>query len=1344
MLCTALFFWYIRTESFQALVRRRFVAEVERVTGGRAEIQSFHTVPLRLQVEVRGLTVHGLELEGEAPLMQVDQIVARIKVISLFRTNFGFHEVIVDHPVVHLKLSADGIANLPMPRLPHVYERTPVEQLFSLSVNQIEIRRGELLWEDQKLPLELAARDVSLRMDYAFLRNRYDGQLLVGKVDTAMLDYRPFAWMGTLAFSLGPTFVDVKSLVVSSGKSRVSASGRISDFRHPAFIGNYEARIDLGEIGAIARQSSLSSGLAEVKGKAEWGISQQGSSGRVVVRDVSWHNGTMSITRASLNTEFFLDPTVLRLSKIQASVWGGSVTGQALVRGWRSSEIFGGAGEPEMLHTAMKDEKTVANGKIGKRHAPETAGGMVELHLQNLSPDEIAESLSTPVHPLGRFHPVGSVSGSMTAQWQKTVRDAGVEFSLESAPPGRAGYGQVPVTARAQGAYRGSTGALELSQFKLTTPSTSVEAAGLLTQTSSLRVTATTSSLDEWGPLVAALGGPARLPVSLGGNASFRGMVGGSLLTPAVNGELTVRDFTVILPGAAHAPASPQPFDSFSASVAASSRELTMHHANLQRGDLSADFDGTVALQSWKWTPGSLFHLNLKLQGANLASLEAIAGYHFPVTGKVDVVAEASGTQSNLKASGQFHILDASFYSEPVSRMDSKFTLEAGQLSLNDLRLVRENGELTGEAAYKPADRSLRLDLVAKNIELASVRQIQTPELAVDGIADFTLKVQGSVDEPAIEAHLHAQRLSFDKERSGDFDADFATQGRELKIIGKSSFTHGTLNVSGKVGLEHGYPLAVMFSMDHLDLDPLWVSYLQGRLTGHSSVGGTLLMSGPMLEPAQWTLDGKLNDLSLDVEYAKLRNQGVATFRSERQSVRIDPFRLVGDGTDVTVQGTMDFSGARKLDMSAKGNLDTKMADSFVPDLAASGIVTVDVHVGGTMDEPFPQGRIQINDGAASYAGLPSGLSELNGSLMFSQGRFFIESLHGRTGGGTLEFKGDAAYFQHTFNFNLMVVGKEVRLRYPPGVSSTADATLHWVGTTTASTISGDIVVNKLAVTPGFDFSSYLARSRPLGSLVPAESPLYGVKLDVRVSTAPELQMKTAQARLSGDADLHLRGSLAIPAVLGRVDILEGDATFNGTRFHLERGDITFANPVSIEPQVNLQASTRVRNYDINLIVTGKPTQTGGVAVNYRADPPLPQSDIISLLALGRTNQEAEQLQQQSVQSQLGGDASALLLTQALNSAITSRVQRLFGVSRIKVDPQGVNTDTNALARGPQVTIEQQFANNLTLSYSTNVAQSAQQIIRGEYYFTRNVSAVGTRDRNGVVSFDVRVRRRKK
>jgi translocation and assembly module TamB len=249
------------------------------------------------------------------------------------------------------------------------------------------------------------------------------------------------------------------------------------------------------------------------------------------------------------------------------------------------------------------------------------------------------------------------------------------------------------------------------------------------------------------------------------------------------------------------------------------------------------------------------------------------------------------------------------------------------------------------------------------------------------------------------------------------------------------------------------------------------------------------------------------------------------------------------------------------------------------------------------------------------------------------------------------------------------------------------------------------------------------------------------VKMDVAVRTAPELQMKTAVARLSGDANLRLRGSVARPSVLGRADILEGDANFNGIKFRLERGDITFANPVAIEPQINLQATTHVRNYDLDVTVTGTPDR---INVNYRSEPPLPKSDIIALLALGRTSEESEQLQQQSGQTVFTDEASNLIINQAINSTVSSRMQKLFGVSRIKIDPQGLTTETNPTARGPQVTIEQQFANNITLTYSTNVSQSSQQIIQGEYYVNRNVSVVGTRDQNGVVSFDIRVRQRKK
>src|SRR6202007_3478644 len=164
--------------------------------------------------------------------------------------------------------------------------------------------------------------------------------------------------------------------------------------------------------------------------------------------------------------------------------------------------------------------------------------------------------------------------------------------------------------------------------------------------------------------------------------------------------------------------------------------------------------------------------------------------------------------------------------------------------------------------------------------------------------------------------------------------------------------------------------------------------------------------------------------------------------------------------------------------------------------------------------------------------------------------------------------------------------------------------------------------------------------------------PLNNVKLDIHVVTAPELQMRTAIARLSGDADLRIRGSAGRPAVLGRVDILEGQATFHGTRFPLERGDITFANPVAIEPQMNLQATTHVRNYDLDITVTGTPDRLN---INYRSEPPLPKSDIIALLALGRTNEESAQLQEQSGQRVFSDQASALILNEALNDTPTHR-----------------------------------------------------------------------------------------
>ena len=208
--------------------------------------------------------------------------------------------------------------------------------------------------------------------------------------------------------------------------------------------------------------------------------------------------------------------------------------------------------------------------------------------------------------------------------------------------------------------------------------------------------------------------------------------------------------------------------------------------------------------------------------------------------------------------------------------------------------------------------------------------------------------------------------------------------------------------------------------------------------------------------------------------------------------------------------------------------------------------------------------------------------------------------------------------------------------------------------------------------------------------------------------------------------------------------MLEGDISFNGTKYRIDRGEIAFSNPAKTEAIVDIQASTRVRDYDITVTLNGEVSKANGLRASWRSEPPLPEADVIALLALGRTREESASATQGSGSSLgLGGEASNLLINEALNSAVSSRVQRLFGVSRIKVDPQGLASVTNVV-RGPQVTIEQQVASNLTLTYSTNVSVASQQIIQVEYNVTRNVSVVALRDQNGVVSFDIRVRQRKR
>lgn len=1304
--------WYATTDSFQNMVRRRMVAELERATGGRVELGSFHTSPFRLRMEIRDVTIHGKESSGEIPYIHVDRMIAEAKIVSVLGLELGFHSLVLDHPTVHVIASSSGQTNIPEPKI-SASKPSALQRLFAISIGRLEVRHGTLFWNDQKTPLDFTARDVSVDMSYSLLYRRYEGNLLIGKADTRFQDFRPFAWMAQAHFLLSSRYIEFQFLTLRSGRSHLEASGRLDNFEKPRLQLIWDSSMDLAEAAAITRQPGIRSGTLVAGGRGEWAGDKFLVTGKAAVKDFSGRQEDVSFNEVDLSSTFNFDQEHLTISGIEGRLLGGTVGGEAEVTNWLP-------------------EKSVLAGK--KARTPEQEGKL-RLKWKGVSISGLSGLLQGQFRNLQKMNFAGASTGSLDAHWTGTFRRSEAALVVDIVPQKRILPGQLPLNAHLRGTYRGASDQLQLTQFDASTPASQIHASGTLASNAALKFNVTTTNLSELQPILAILNYPV-VPAVLHGPASFTGTASGDLSNISLAGTIHAQNFD-LLPADTKI-TQPIEVDAFNAQVHLTPHNLSIHNATLRRGDMAVNFDAGAVLRDRTLSPLSPFTLHMDMQHVSAAELLAVTGYEYPVTGTLNLRLRASGTKQQPHGEGHIELSHGVVRGQPVQLMSADLHFLNSEVALTNMHLVSDQAKLAGNARYNFSTHAFLVDLNGENLDLRRIPAFQSSRLAMNGQANFVLHGSGTLEKPVLQAHVQLLDFSINQHPLGVFVVDATTQGGDLKLTGRSQFKRATLAMNGDVRMQGDMPANIDFTFTGMDLDPFFAGYLKKRAALYSEADGGVHLQGPLRDLQKVRLTGNLTTFSLAVDKFKVQNRGSVQFSLADSALRLDQLHLTGAGTDFSATGSIQLGGDYKVQLRAQGSANLRLIQVFNSDFTSSGRVTADVTASGPIAQPTVEGRIAVEHGSVAYIDLPSALSDINGTLVFNQRQLQIQSLSAQVGGGNVNFTGYANLDQGRLHFDLGMQGHDVRLRYPPGVSSTADLNLHYAGTTNQSLLSGDIIISKLAITPGFDFASYLAASGQPNPLPQTNPLLNRIHMDVHVTTTPELQMQTAAVRLSGDADLHLRGTAARPALLGRADILEGEIYFNGTKYRLERGDVIFVNPATIQPVVDLQATTQVRDYDITLDVNGQAGKP--LNITYRSEPPLPPTDIIALLALGRTQEQSAQLQGQTPLTQ---EASNAILAEALNAAVSNRVQKLFGGSRVKIDPQGLSTETS-IARGPAITIEQQVAGNITLTFSTNISQTSQQVIQGEYNISRNVSIVAVRDQNGVVSFDVRIRHRKK
>jgi translocation and assembly module TamB len=1298
----------VQTGWFREQVRQRVVAEAEKATGGHVEIGSFDFDWRTLTVHLTNFVIHGLEPPGSPPLVRVGSIGARLKIISVLERSVDVQSLDAERPEAHLIVNRDGTTNLPQPKV-RATNKNPVEAILDLAIGRFNLRDGTFQVNSARMPWNAAGENLRVQFTYNRRSPSYRGDISVQPLHFTVAKNLPVDMSAKVSLVIEKNKLTVSSAHLETPRSNAELSGAIDDFSSPEYRLQYTARVSLDELLRTLRFRTRPEGILEVKGNASFrDFGHYLLAGNLAGGPLAFSQGPVQVRGVHAESAFRMDPQKIDLTGIHLLVLGGKFNGRARIEKLDQITLEGEADNFELEHIA----ETFALGRLpwdGLLSGPVSMSGLVS---------ELSQS---------RF----------STHAQLVISPAA---------------GSAPVRGLIDAVYDGYRGAVDLGRSFLQLPSTRLELTGTLGRQLHVRLQST--DLNDLSPAMEVLSHTAHsvLPVHLQkGSATFNGTVTGPLSSPSIAGHAALEGFVYFR----------ERIDSLAADMTLNESSLRVRNGSLTHGTLRAQFAGTVGLHDWKPAPASAIAAIASIRGADVHELLALASNsNLPATGALSSTAEISGSVGAPCLTADATVSRGSLFGESIDRFTGHLSYGNNQATLENAQAVAGGSRVTFSAMYAHSvgdleNGRLTFQVASNRMPLDHFQFVR--QLSVTGGVQLTAKGFADVSKTnrfrltGIDLDLDGQDIQIDQRPVGAVHLVASTQGAMLTAHLQSAVANSVIQADGQWSLAGDYPGTAQATFTKLDLTSLqsWLRLPTSQWKVAGSLEGKATLSGPALQPANWkaTLEvPQLAILSPSVDTASgtpqtiaLRNQGPIRLTLQNSVVRVEEARLTGHATNVALTGSVSLNEKNPLDLHVDGNLDLATLQDFSSDLAASGTLIASAAIRGPVARPQLTGRIELQNANLHLTTFPNGLANANGTILFTGDRATIQNVSAESGGGKVNVTGFVSYRGGEIDLRIDLAADQVRLRYPEGVSTLANAKLNWTGTTQRSLVSGTVTILRSGFTPRTDFASVLASSTQ-----PARTPgtrtglLGGVNLDVQIETSSGLLVQSELAQqIQAEANLRLRGTLTNPALLGRINITQGQLTLFGNKYTIGQGSISFFNPIKIEPIVNMDLQTKARGVDVTITISGPMNKLN---VTYRSDPPLQLSDIVALLATGRaptidpTLAARETGAAQSWQ-QMGASA---IVSQALANPASGPLQRFFGVSKIKIDPTLTGT-TNPQARA---VIEQQVTPDITFTYITYLNQSNPQVIQVEWSLNKRWSVVAVRDENDLFGMDVYYKRR--
>ena len=392
-------------------------------------------------------------------------------------------------------------------------------------------------------------------------------------------------------------------------------------------------------------------------------------------------------------------------------------------------------------------------------------------------------------------------------------------------------------------------------------------------------------------------------------------------------------------------------------------------------------------------------------------------------------------------------------------------------------------------------------------------------------------------------------------------------------------------------------------------------------LAATASFHGTRLQStaAEKIDPADVTLTSTLRDNRLVLD------------GSVRERL-IQPLRIRGAlPLDVAA-----FKKKRALDPKTPLDLSVSLPRSslaflstLIPAIRQSrGTAAIDVRVAGTVGKPTVTGSIASDLEALRFAdpSLPP-IDRFTLRLGFTRDRLRIEQCRGGVAGGAFGASGQVD-LTHADNpvFDLRLGSRNALVMQNDDMTARVSSDLRVTGPLKAGVVSGSVFVTKSRFFKDIDILPIGLPGRPAPQPPPEPTvvsfpspPLRDWKFDIAIRTSDPflIQSNLANGRLT--MDLRLGGTGLDPWMDGSVHIDQLTASLPFSRLQIDSGLVYFTRDSPFVPQLNLHGTSTIRDYNVMVYIYGPVTAPQAV---FTSDPPLPQSEVVSLIATGTTTSE--------------------------------------------------------------------------------------------------------------------------